>query len=183
MAKTNKTAYKAPAMSALATGLPAIAKSLASIKTRGVKLQNDVHIAACSVLRHVGEHKDVRVVQSLFDALPASYRTNAVRDWFVAYGPIAFDKNKPVFVKDKATELTKAMADPFWLFSEEKDYVQVDVLALINAAVKKLTTDQEKAGTHHGKLIATLETLKLDYAPKAVKPETTGDALVDALIQ
>lgn len=165
MAEKTKTAYKAPAMSALQTGLPAITKALTSIKTRGVKLQNDVHIAACSVLRHVGEHKDVRVVQSLFDALPASYRTNALRDWFVAYGPIQFDKNKPVFVKDKTTDLTLAMSDPFWLFSVEPAYVPVNAMALIDATIKRLTSDQEKAGTHHGALIAGLEALKTVAAP------------------
>lgn len=179
MAKAKETAYKAPAMSALPTGLPAITKALTSIKTRGVKLQNDVHIAACAVLRHVGEHKDVRVVQSLLDALPASYRTNAVRDWFTAYGPVVFEKNKPVYVKGKETELTKAMSDPFWLFSVEAAYVPVDVNALINSVIKKLTTDQEKAGTHHGKVIAVLEGLKGEAVKPAVAP--TGDALVDAL--
>lgn len=176
-----KTVYKAPAMSALFKADASLDKAIASIKVRGVKLQNDVHIAACSVLRHLGEHNDLRLVERLFDALPKSYRTNALRDWFVAYGPVQFEKNKAVYVKGKEVELTKAMADPFWLFSEEAEYVPVDVLAMLNSTIKKLEADQTKAGTHHGKALATLEALKLDYAPAKAKPSPTGDALVDSL--
>jgi hypothetical protein len=57
---SNTTAVKSAKPSAikLIEGESAIKKALASIKTRGATLQRDIHTACCSVLAHVGKHKD-----------------------------------------------------------------------------------------------------------------------------
>lgn len=157
---TKAKTMKAIGMADLLTGETAMKKAFASIHGRGQSLQRDVHIAACSVLQHLGLHSDIRMVSALFLALPESYRTNALRDWFAAYGPLAWEQNKPVFVKGKAVELVKAMSDPFWKFKPEPDYVPADVQKLIDGLIKKLTTDQDKVGTHHGPVIAALEAAK-----------------------
>lgn len=144
----------------------AIKASLATIGADGVALQRRVHIAACSVLKRLGEHNDIRLVSALFLILPASYRTNALRDWFAAYGPIAWEQNKPVFVTGKEAKLGAAMVDPFWKFKPEQAYVPADAQKLIDAVIKKLVADQDKGGTHHGATIAALELAK--QANKAV---------------
>lgn len=166
MTTTNKTAFNVPHMDKLPRGEAGIVKAFASIKARGAKLQMDVHIAACAVLRHIEEHNDIRLVAKLLEVLPGSYRTNALRDWFMAYGPIAFDKNKPRFVKDKPVELTKAMADPFWLFSAEPEYQPMDIAATIAALIKKLDADAVKTNRDHSAIVTALEAVKPATEPR-----------------
>lgn len=159
--KTDKAvAFKAVAMSELLSSDAAIKSAATSIYKRGRALQRDIHVLACSVLQRISVNNDVRLaadVTLLIDAMPASMRTNALRDWFAAYGPIKWEGKKPGFVKDKPVELTKAMADPFWLFAPEAEYKPIDVVAFINAAIKKLSTDTEKTGRDHSKLKIALE--------------------------
>lgn len=137
----------------------AIVKALGSISVQGVAFYRLVHVAACSVLRRVGETGDVRIVNALFTVLPEGTRSNSLRDWLTAYGPIKFVQNKPVHVKDKPVELTKAIMDPFWKFSPEAAYSPVDVLKLIMSTIKRLETDEVKAGTDHKAIIAGLTAL------------------------
>lgn len=186
MADKKATEYKAPTADKLIKTEALIIKAIGSIKTRGKTLQNDVHIAACSILALFADNKDIRLVRTFMDALPASYRTNALRDWFTAYGPVSWDKNKAVFnAKFDLTELDKsvrqALLDPFWLFSPEQVYQPIDVNAKLDALIKALIADETKAGKNHRAMIAGLEMLKAK--PVADKPAPTGDALVDALNQ
>lgn len=171
---TKKTVeYKAPTADKLFKTVGEVDKALASIKLRGVKLQNDVHLAACSLLKHLFENKDIRMVHRLMDALPASYRTNAMRDWLTAFGPVSWDKNKAVFnTKFDLSEADKhvrdALLNPFWLFTEEPAYVPVDVAAMLNAVIKKLDKDMVQSGgkVDHKALMSALETLKPEPAKK-----------------
>lgn len=151
---------KAVAMSELLATDDGVKKAVLSIAKRGKALQRDIHVVACSILQRISVNNDVRLagdVNSLIDAMPASMRLNALRDWFAAYGPIKWEGKKPTFVKDKPVELTKAMADPFWLFAPEAEYKPVDVVALINSVIKKLSTDTDKTGVDHSALKIALE--------------------------
>lgn len=177
--KTETTAFKAPAIDKLPRGEANIGKAIASIKVRGAKLQNDVHIAACAVLQHLIEHKDIRIVGKLMDALPASYRTNAVRDWFTAFGPVAWEKNKPVFNKqfnmaEADQSFRQAVLDPFWLFSPEAVYQPINLNVKLEQLIKALVKDQDKTGAKHGHAIAVLEGLK--SAPPAAPAPAPADA-------
>lgn len=181
------TEYKAPTADKLIKTEALILKAIGSIKTRGNNLQNDVHIAACSILALFADSKDVRIVRTFMEALPASYRTNALRDWFTAYGPVSWDKNKAVFnAKFDLSELDKsvrqALLDPFWLFSPEAVYQPLNLNAKLDQLIKALASDQTK-GDHNkfAGVMSALELLKEQPAP--VKPAATGDALVDALNQ
>ena len=177
MTKIAKTAtFKAIAMSELITTDAGIKKAVTSIAKRGRALQRDIHIVACSVLQRISVHNDVRLAADctmLFDALPGSLRTNALRDWFAAYGPIAWEKNKAKFVKDKPVELTKAMLDPFWEFAPEPEYKPLDIMQFINAAIKKVQKDAKETGVDHTKVILALEAAKkADEPVVAVAPVT-----------
>ncbi|QPC44922.1 hypothetical protein HW532_20815 [Kaustia mangrovi] len=144
-------------------------RAFKSIRDRGASLQRSVHIAACSVLQHLEKHKDVRMVQALFVALPKSYRTNALRDWFMAFGPVTFKDNKPVYTKKGATKgkvkLTAAMDKPFWEFSPEKPYVPLNPVEALDSLIKRLNTDAEKTDRDHSALINTLTAAKQANAP------------------
>ncbi|QIG69945.1 hypothetical protein EVB84_001 [Rhizobium phage RHph_Y48] len=164
MTKAKEIAFKAPKIVELHKGEIAIAKALKSIHTRGQSLQRDVHIAACSILQHIEEHRDVRVVDKfigmMVNALPESYRINAMREWLEKYGPIKFEQNKPVFMKDVATDLTGALQTPFWKLSPEQTYMPIDRVKAIDALIKKFQKDQEKTGEDHSATIAALELAK-----------------------
>jgi len=73
-----------------------LAKLITSIKTRGATLQRDMHQAAVSCLAHAAAHSDVTLLQRFHDALPSSTRTNALKAWALAMGPVRWDsKAKP----------------------------------------------------------------------------------------
>lgn len=182
---TKATEFKAPAIDKLPRGEAAINKAIASIKVRGVKLQNDVHIAACAVLQHLIElgNNDVRIVGRFMDALPASYRTNAMRDWFSAHGPIAWEKNKAVFnsafnLAEQEASFRQGVRDPFWLFSPEAEYQPINVKAKLDQLIKALVKDQEKTGAKHGSTIAVLEGLKDNVSSAQPAKVDAADPLV-----
>lgn len=167
---TKVSTFKPTAMDKIVSTSDGLDKAFKSIKSRGAKLQHDVHNAAVGVLllmlkpdKNGQPNNDVRIVNKLFDHLPASYRTNALRDWFVGFGNVAFDKGKAVYA-DKGRTISDAIDGnkmPFWEFTEEPVYVPVDVTKMLDALIKKLRTDEDKAeGVHHTALIKSLEALK-----------------------
>lgn len=132
---------------------------------RSVEAQ--MHQAACSVLWHVGQHKDMRQIEKLLAAIDGgeagnAVRINALKAWFETFGPISFADNKLSYVKGKATKLGEAQSVPFWKFKPEAAYVPVDTLALLDSMSKKLTKDQDEAGADHSALLRSLAALKAD---------------------
>ncbi|KRR22151.1 hypothetical protein [Bradyrhizobium retamae] len=166
MTKTAK-ATTAPATPVVATvkllvGEKAIKAALVSIHRRGQTLQQDIHQAACSVLDHVAKHSDIRLVTELLVACPDMTRKNALKDWFVAFGPVMIDGDEVTFVKGKACDVKGAMLEPFWMFSPEPVYVPVDVAALLDKIIKKLAKDEKETGAtgKHTALMHSLAKLK-----------------------
>ncbi len=167
--KIAKATFKAVAMNELISTDAGIKKATVSIAKRGKALQRDIHIVACSVLQRITLHNDVRLaadITVLFDAMPGSLRTNALRDWFAAYGPIVWEGKKAKFVKDKPVELTKAMLDPFWEFAPEPEYKPLDIIAFINSAIKKVQKDSTETGVDHTKVLLALEAAKKADTPE-----------------
>lgn len=152
-------AVKAPAAMKLFEGQPAIEAALKSIFTRGQSLQKDIHIAACSVLAHIGKHSDVRLVNKLLAAMPEASRKNAMRDWLMAFGPIMFEQDKPVYVKGGKVSLGNAMAEPFWLFSPEPVYHPLDLSKFIKSMVRKLEKDAKETKADHSAIINAMQKL------------------------
>ena len=156
-AKATK-ATAAPALKLL-VGVPAIEAALKSIFTRGQTLQDDIHVAACSILQHIGKHSDIRMANDLLAAMPEASRKNAMREWLATFGPIMFEGDKPVFVKGGKVKLGDAMAMPFWKLVPEKPYEAIDVAKFMASMVKKLVKDQKETKVDHSQLIRKLETL------------------------
>lgn len=146
----------------------------------GGKLQVEAHKLACSVLLHLGTHKDVRVVETFLKSMPAMVRVNGLRAWFEKFGPIKFVTEGEgegavevlTYVKDKPTLIGEAIEKPFWRFTatEGKPYQPLDLSVETNKFIDKLLKDTKHTGTDHTAKIALLKSL-MHNAPKAVSPE------------
>src|SRR5204863_8369940 len=132
---------------------------------------------ACSVLAHVGERSYIRVVAKFLTTTPEMSRSNALRSWFEEFGPVAFEKGNPLFVKGKATHLNLAMAMPFWKFKQEEPYKPVDAAKVVENAIKALLKDTKKIGVDHS---ATIQALRLVPVAVPVVVET-GEAVAITL--
>lgn len=104
-----------------------IDKAIASIQSRGAKLDKDVHVTGVSILAHIEQHREVSLMVKLFNALPKGSRRNALVAWAIQYGQVAVNMDKAtakdfplVFDKSKATRLTEANANPWFNFKKEK---------------------------------------------------------------
>ena len=130
---------------------------------KGASLQAEAHKLACSVLRHVGEHGDVRVVSKFIASFPELARVNAVKAWFEAFGPVAFDNTGVSYVKGGKTRLGEAMEMPFWKFSPEKPYEPVNPAKALEALIKKLVKDAKLTGIDHSATIADLKMVRVAH--------------------
>lgn len=144
---------------------------------RGQSLQQEAHKIACSALLHVGKHGNINVVAKVLAGIPEMGRANALRDWFAAFGPVAFVQNAPVFVKGKPTRLGEAMDEPFWKFSPEKPYQPAEPVKMIEAMIKRLQTDQKKLKVDHS---ATIQALRLIKVGQTVTQAEEAEAAVVA---
>jgi hypothetical protein len=163
MSKTTAVKAATPAKLVLIEGEKAIAKALDSIKARGASLQKDCHTAACSVLQHVGKHKDIRLVTRLLESMPDMTRKNAVKAWFEFFGPIAFtDKGEIKYAAEKPVQLGAAMGKPFWSFKPEAAYIPLEVGKAFDSFIKRLEKDHKETGRDHSKLVAQLLNLRPD---------------------
>jgi hypothetical protein len=134
-----------------------IDKAVLAFHKKGQTLQSEAHKLACSVLRHLGEHGDIRVVAKFIASMPEMSRANALRAWFEAFGPIAFDKNEPSYAKAKPVKLGEAIEMPFWKFKPEPEYVPLDAAAALEKLIKRLVKDAKETGADHNETIAALK--------------------------
>ena len=162
MPKKIETAAGAPASPApvkvtLITSLKAIDAAIISMHERGQSLQTDMHTVACSVLAHVGKHRDTRVVMKLINAVPDMVRMNSLKLWFETFGNVKFD-GKDVRLTDNACRIADAMKKPFWKFkaTEGVPYEPVDIPAMIASMVKRLEKDAKITGMDHSAVIHKL---------------------------
>lgn len=143
--------------------LPEIEAGIKSIGSRGATLQRDMHKVACSVLKHVGTHGDVRVVQKLvlsfIQAMPKMARVNSLKKWFETFGPLKFAGNKVSYVRDGKTRLGDAIGKPFWKFAanEGVEYVPLDLAKVLERMIESIEKDADKTGRDHSALLASLE--------------------------
>lgn len=167
---------------------------IALLHKNGQKLQTEMHKLACSVLKVLGETKDVRQTMKFIQAMPDMARTNGLRAWFETFGPIKFITEgegeaaveRTVFVKDKATMLGDAMAKPFWKFSakEGAPYEALNWIEYLNGQIKKLAKDIDKAPADEGTedprkaLLAAMRGMLAPTVSQTVQP---GDEKSDPL--
>jgi hypothetical protein len=161
-----------------------IDKRIDALFKSGQRVQAEMHKLACSVLAHLGEHKDIRTVQKFIAAMPDMARVNGLRNWFEQFGPIKFHEAEgkdaaptATYVKGKAVDLGKAIDKPFWKFSakEGQPYEPLNVETWAKAAIGKLQKDAKETGRDHSALIHALQYAnnvggKTGITPTAEKP-------------
>jgi hypothetical protein len=170
MSKAKKTAA-APSLklteASLMTSEAEINKAIESIKRRGSALQADMHKAACSVLLHLGKHEDIRVLRRFLDALPDMTRTNAMRQWFEAFGPVSYKNGTAELNKDNPVRLGNAMEKPFWKFKANEGAPYVPLADTYFASiVSKLEKDAKETGRNHTELMIALRAAEETYKPE-----------------
>ena len=115
-----------------------IARNNKLIKVMGVKVDNLIHITACSCLHHIEQHGDVTLATQMIESMPKSGRTKTLIAWMEEHGKVEWKKDKFVYAKNKDTLLDKAIPLPFYLWKKEVvELKPFDLLKTIQNAVKK----------------------------------------------
>lgn len=136
-------------MTKLLLGVAAINKAIASIHTRGKRLDNDIQLAALSVINHVEEHRDVTVVNTLIDAMPKGSRVNALREFILQHGKVAYNEETKDFSfnRDAETDLEGAAAIMWTEFKPEAPFVPLDLMGSLTKLLKKADKEAAEKGT------------------------------------
>lgn len=89
----------------LITDAVKLAAAIVSIKTRGAKLDTDIHIAAMSAASHFDKCGDVGYLNRLYLALSKGARHVAMTDWMTQFAGVSANegesKDTTPFIKDK----------------------------------------------------------------------------------
>ena len=152
MAK-NITIASVPATGSLDSRIDAVIKG-----SNGIAIA--IHGVAVECLAHFAEHGDLSKAQRLVDGLHSACRPNALRAWFVKYGPISYSAKTNRFTKDKSDDakelnLDGANASPYFSDTKEQtvaallDITKADALfaATIKRLEKALKDDTIEAGS------------------------------------
>lgn len=170
------TKKKTPAFRII-TDTSALNKAIASIKTRGTKLQADMHTAAVSCLDHADKHGNVTPMRNLIDALPNMTRRNALKAWAEQFGKFRYNEETKAmdYAKDKVTTLDAAIAEPFYEFQPEPEYKPLNMAAEIGKLMTRIANAQKHGETVNPDTIAVLQALKdgkaVTIAETAAAPE------------
>jgi len=125
----------------------AIDKMIASIASRGSKLQADTHRVLASIAVLWNETNDVTVAvrqtNALLDSLPSGWRSNAVKAWVESFLTFVWDTDESCFVYHKnRTKITKsdaraAIDTPYWEFKPEPEYKPLNLDDMIHALIAR----------------------------------------------
>jgi len=154
----------------LITDLKALDKAIASIATRGKKLDADIQHAGLSCLQHLDAHGDMGPLTRLLFALPKGARSNALLDWAQKFGKVTVNvgadhKTKPfLFDKEGKTDLAGATELPWYECKPEKPAnlefsLAAQLAQLIKKAEKAANDEGVALDANHVELMAKLKTL------------------------
>jgi hypothetical protein len=150
----------------------AIGQMIGEIGGTSKRLRELVNTCAMSCVWHAVEHGNATPASSLCEKLGEGWRLDALREWFIAYGPFKWNADKRSFYlnKDKLDEYKSEISSdldtflgrmescPFWQFKPEPSFVGFD----LEKELKKLRAKAEKA---------EIETDESRKAKIRIKPE------------
>lgn len=155
-------------------GARQLPKAIKALHADGRAWQEQAHLIACSILKHLGRTGDIRHTEALLKDMPEAMRVNSLKMWLEAFGPVRFpDKDERaggapeiMHVKGKKTQMGEAMAKPFWKFKalEGKPYEAIDLNAKLEQLIKALQKDATQTGTNWSAQITALKTLEVTPA-------------------
>lgn len=160
-----------------------VGKLIDSIKTRGTKLDTDLHSAACCALNHVALHNDPTLLNRLVQAVPKSGRANAIVIWALKFGNVALNdqKNKDtmplVYAKEQPHDIPAAVAMPFWEFRNVREgggreWLYADFIGGVMRQLAKVASDPKSPEARKAK--AALDAISA--VNEAINTETKPDA-------
>lgn len=161
----------------LITNKDALIKAIDSIHTRGKKLDQDIHVAACSSLQHLEEHGDIGMVNRLYNALPKGARKAAMTEWLLKFARVIANDDgktkatKPFsYSKDKTSDLQGGIKTPWYDLKKDQAPDEVfDIRAAVEAVIKKA----QGKDLAHAELLTALQALVTD--PVEAEVLTDGD--------
>ena len=142
----------------LLSNVTEINKAIASISKRGKQLDNDIHVAGVSCLKHCDAHGDSTLLDKLVQAMPKGSRKAAFCEWALAYGNVRMldRENKAdksaieqgrLFAKDKSKTYDEAgaIANKWYDFKPEPDLLTTfDASAMVTSMMKRLAKAQKQ---------------------------------------
>lgn len=122
-----------------------------SLGKRGKNWAQDVHKHAMVIIRHIAEHGDVTIADTLCNAMPKGTSSNSLRSWFEMYGGCSYNNEKKAFGKRKdfVFDFDAADAEPWYDLHKEVEYKSIDSTKLLQgvlARMKSALEDTERAG-------------------------------------
>ena len=174
----------------LIQGAAAIDKAIASIKTRGAKLDGDIQRCGLSVLAHTAEHGDTGVMDRLVDAMPKSARRTALVEWMLAFGKARLldrsikDEAEAIkagrifqYEKERTLDLQQAQERPWFKFKPEPSITTaIDAQAVLHATLERLKKAAKTGLTieHKAEALAEAKALvaliEADFKVEEAKP-------------
>src|ERR1051326_6760687 len=150
-----------------------LAKLIASIATRGKKLDLDIQQAGVSALSHLSKHGDIGFCNKLYLAMPKGARHNALTSWLLTYGSIEANTDTATkaaapfkYAKEKATDIEGAKAD---MWFDHKPSPQPDEVFDLAKAVQQVIKKAQGKQLIHGELLTGLQGLvAMVNAPEGV---------------
>ncbi|MDG1314487.1 MAG: hypothetical protein P8P29_03045 [Flavobacteriaceae bacterium] len=155
-----------------------IKAAIEDIRTTGKKLDQMIQVAACSVIQHNEKHGDVTLINTLVDAMPNGSRVNALRDFILTFGKVAYDDKAKEFKFDKnaETDLPGAQAMMWTEFKPEQAYVAFDLSKLLAGVLKKADAalkDEKNADNVDLDLLERLRDMAATVTADAADPVDT----------
>lgn len=152
MATTNTLKITSAALVSGEAGILALANQ---VNEEGVKLDQKIQVLLASAVVHAHKCGDYITINNVISKLSAGLRTNAARDYVLAFAPVRWNEKKQVFVFDgtkqdtKILENEKALApilETDWLsFRPEPKFRPVDTVAMLQSMIKKIESAIEEA--------------------------------------
>lgn len=157
-------------MTSLIKGNTAILALIKQIHANGKALDDEIQLAAMSVINHVELHGDTTVVNTLYLAMPKGARKAALSAWLLTHGKLIANKGKGSdlqpfgYNREGKTDLEGGAAKPWYTFKLDKAPSEVfNLLDGIAALIKRAESAAAKGlAIEGGEQLAALRNL----APK-----------------
>lgn len=129
---------------------------IVSIGKSSARMNENIHVAACSALAHHAEHGDVTLLNKLVAAMPKAARRNALYAWALAFdGRLQMNLGKDKADReanplkhakgDGTVDIAGACEMPFWDYApESQSYHQFDLDKALQALLKRAQKAMEE---------------------------------------
>jgi hypothetical protein len=125
-------------VNSLYTSTKAINEAIEKAVFAGSSLQNEYQRIACSVLKHLDTHKDIRLVRHFLDTMPKSLRKDSMSAFFDQYGAVSFDDKGVIhYNKERVCNLKAAIKMPWWKAKKEEVYRPFNLIAKLESVLKQ----------------------------------------------